>query len=471
MFRVFLIDDEPWVLMGLERLIDWTAAGFQVLATFDRARIAWERIQEEKPDVVLADIRMPGMTGLELMQRIREANLATEVILVSAFADFSYAQEAIRNGAFEYLLKPVQREQLTACMEKLAERLKHQRDAESREKAAKAIEALRKCRSMDEALQALTGRQPGKGHTAAAVVCSRELAERMPERIPGTAESASFRMNEEETAFLCALEGSEEQLEQGIRQNLGPEGGSGRYGICLERREKATPDALLWHARMARMTAGFTGKQGMCYGPESAGYAEEKALFTALEYRQDDLIAGHLQRLRMAVTEGELQLDRLTTLLWNMDRHRQQTLKEPALFSAPMDRYSDLLSAFHSDEELFSHLEKELCPRSENSLAAVVLEEIETHYDQARNLADLARELGSSQAGLSQMIIRRTGKSYSELIQAKRMEKACEMLAYTDKTIVRIAELTGYADQFYFSKVFKRVFGMSPNGYRKKMKK
>ena len=69
------------------------------------------------------------------------------------------------------------------------------------------------------------------------------------------------------------------------------------------------------------------------------------------------------------------------------------------------------------------------------------------------------------------MIIRRTGKSYSELIQAKRMEKACEMLAYTDKTIVRIAELTGYADQFYFSKVFKRVFGMSPNAYRKKMKK
>ena len=75
----------------------------------------------------------------------------------------------------------------------------------------------------------------------------------------------------------------------------------------------------------------------------------------------------------MAVTEGELQLDRLTTLLWNMDRHRQQTLQEPALFSAPMNRYTDLLSAFHSDEELFSHLEKELCPRSENSLAAVVL--------------------------------------------------------------------------------------------------
>ena len=89
MYRVFLIDDEPWVMMGLERLIDWETLGFRIEAKCENARSAWERIQKEKPDVVLSDIRMPGLSGLELLRLMREAELPVEVVLVSAFADFS----------------------------------------------------------------------------------------------------------------------------------------------------------------------------------------------------------------------------------------------------------------------------------------------------------------------------------------------------------------------------------------------
>ena len=113
MSRVFLIDDEPWTMISLERLLDWQQLGFEIAGKFDNARAAWEQIQLQPPEVIVTDIRMPGLSGLELLSRIHEAALPVEVVLISAFADFAYAQEAIGKGAFEYLLKPVRRDRLT----------------------------------------------------------------------------------------------------------------------------------------------------------------------------------------------------------------------------------------------------------------------------------------------------------------------------------------------------------------------
>ena len=77
------------------------------------------------------------------------------------------------------------------------------------------------------------------------------------------------------------------------------------------------------------------------------------------------------------------------------------------------------------------------------------------------------RELGVSQAHLSQLIRRHTGRTYSELVQEKRMARAKELLAYTEIAVMDIAIEVGYSDQFYFSKLFKRLWGMSHNAWRK----
>ena len=123
MYKVYLIDDEPWVLIGLERLISWEEYGFCVVGKSTSSKEAWSQITQLKPDVVVTDIRMPGLNGLDLLGKIREENLNTKVVLVSGFAEFEYARIAIRDGAFEYLVKPVSKDQLSDCMKRLSKEL------------------------------------------------------------------------------------------------------------------------------------------------------------------------------------------------------------------------------------------------------------------------------------------------------------------------------------------------------------
>ena len=129
--------------------------------------------------------------------------------------------------------------------------------------------------------------------------------------------------------------------------------------------------------------------------------------------------------------------------------------------------YTDMTRDYPDSAALFGHLTSVFFDDPEEALLTPVLEEIEAHYACNRTLADLGQELGVSQAYLSQLIRRRTGKTYSELVQEKRMARAKELLAYTEIAVMDIAIEVGYSDQFYFSKLFKRLWGMSPNAWRK----
>lgn len=119
MYKIFLADDEIWVIMGLKKLIEKTGAPFRVVGEANNGIVALEEIEEKKPDVLITDIRMPGMDGLQLMQKIQEKNLDTRVVLVSGYAEFNYAQQAMRMGAVDYLLKPVEEEALAEVLERL----------------------------------------------------------------------------------------------------------------------------------------------------------------------------------------------------------------------------------------------------------------------------------------------------------------------------------------------------------------
>lgn len=116
MYQIFLADDEPWVLMSLKNLIDWGEEGFAVCGEATDGEKAWERILRTKPDLVVTDIRMPGNDGLELMKKMREAGLETEVLVVSGYSDFEYARQGMRYGCRGYILKPVDEDELLEAL-------------------------------------------------------------------------------------------------------------------------------------------------------------------------------------------------------------------------------------------------------------------------------------------------------------------------------------------------------------------
>ncbi len=106
-YKLMLVDDEPWALTGIEEIIDWEALGFSVVARCGCGREALLQARIHQPDAVITDIRMPDMTGIELIRLIRQVPLPVECIVVSAYSDFEVAREAIRLSAVHYLLKPL----------------------------------------------------------------------------------------------------------------------------------------------------------------------------------------------------------------------------------------------------------------------------------------------------------------------------------------------------------------------------
>lgn len=120
MLQVLLVDDEPFILQGLRVLIDWKKEGFEIAGSVSNGQEALDFIRNKKVDLVIADIKMPVMDGLTLLETIRKQKLSDAYfVILSGYADFSYAQEAIRNHCTEYILKPVDKDGLIEVLHKV----------------------------------------------------------------------------------------------------------------------------------------------------------------------------------------------------------------------------------------------------------------------------------------------------------------------------------------------------------------
>ena len=116
LLRLLLVDDEKIILKGLEVTYDWASMGFTIAGTASDGIAALEMIETAKPDLVLTDIRMKCMGGLELMEKAQKIAPQVSFVVLSAYRDFEYAQTALRNGALAYLVKPINDEELKETM-------------------------------------------------------------------------------------------------------------------------------------------------------------------------------------------------------------------------------------------------------------------------------------------------------------------------------------------------------------------
>ena len=119
MHSVFIADDEIWIILGLKKMIENSELPFQVIGNATNGVSALDAIEEKKPELVFSDIRMPGLSGLELLQKLNERKIGTKVIFVSGYSEFEYAREAVRGGALDYLVKPIEQEKLNEVLNRI----------------------------------------------------------------------------------------------------------------------------------------------------------------------------------------------------------------------------------------------------------------------------------------------------------------------------------------------------------------
>ena len=183
MYKIMLVDDEPLALLGMEEIIDWNAEGFTVVASCSSGTEALEQAENLSPDAVVTDIRIPDMTGIELLEKIRKIRPQTEFFVVSAYSDFEMAREAIRLAALDYVLKPLSEEEFlkaAGCMRNKLDQKTEKERKSSRFGSTKRIRSFRHIRAGEGAaiffwhFAGITCRQ-----NAAARHCGAKLRQRI----------------------------------------------------------------------------------------------------------------------------------------------------------------------------------------------------------------------------------------------------------------------------------------------------
>lgn len=127
MLKLIIADDERVIRETISTLINWAGIGIELIGLCKDGIEAYNMILDESPDIVLTDIKMPGMSGLDLISRISQTDLDTQFILLSGYGEFNYAKEAMKYGVRHYLLKPCNEEQIIASVQQVIEDCYHRR--------------------------------------------------------------------------------------------------------------------------------------------------------------------------------------------------------------------------------------------------------------------------------------------------------------------------------------------------------
>ncbi|WP_219834101.1 response regulator [Paenibacillus sp. R14(2021)] len=132
MVKLMVVDDELWIREGLKQTIDWAAHGIEFIGDAEDGLQALELLESNVPDIMITDIKMPSMDGMELMEEMKRRGIVTKVIFISGFNDFVYAQKAVKLGAFDYILKPIEENVLLEIIDRCVAEIKQKRKLFSR---------------------------------------------------------------------------------------------------------------------------------------------------------------------------------------------------------------------------------------------------------------------------------------------------------------------------------------------------
>ncbi|ASA21524.1 response regulator transcription factor [Paenibacillus donghaensis] len=516
MYSVLIVDDEQAIREGLAALLDWESLGYQVVDTAANAIEARHKYELYSPDLMIIDIRMPGRDGLELIQELREDDPDMHIIILSGYADFSYAKRAMAYGIDNYLLKPVDEEELQQYLSSLYAEL-NTRIAHRRKHAAVKVwsrEMLVQSLLMESNPEAppvmeVTVLEAGLLWDSYQVVLVRLLLQDNADNGPSTAVKArlSARFEEHDWGIVFSLDSYlgvllqpsfqkelvGKLLVQAIQEAVTVQGleciiTAGDMVDSLEALSVSYQSAL------ARMKDHFFYDEPGMIGPDSLKLKEElpvrpeevehrlesvvDRLYFAMDIGSSGVILSLIHEtgeLMIAAHYSEMAVKsryvRLVTYLINKlslqyrelslqhnrtDEQIEQIYKQPSL--PGLQRYITTLLEQYAGGITRDDMEV---------LMKRMLDLIHRHYDQNLKLDTLADVFTYSSAYLGKLFKNSTGYSFNSYLDKVRIEKAKELLDQGCK-IHQAASGVGFSDVDYFREKFKKVEGIAPSVYRRK---
>ena len=150
MYRLMIVEDEQAIAQGIANSLPWEEWGFQISRVCSNGEEALEAIAVECPDLVLSDIRMPKMDGLELMKRLNKEYPHIRIVILSGYNDFEYLQTAIQNGVSEYLLKPTDIDEFEEVFRKMKKKLDEDVERRLSDEEARQLREQKRCNALKD---------------------------------------------------------------------------------------------------------------------------------------------------------------------------------------------------------------------------------------------------------------------------------------------------------------------------------
>lgn len=521
MIKLLIVDDERTIRNGLARHIDWESLGVGMVESAESAQEALEICERIRPDIVLSDIRMRGMGGVEMCAELRKAYPECQIIFVSGYADKEYLKAAISLGAVDYIEKPV-------CPELLEEAVKKAIAAcEEQQRMALADETIAKNRGLIgqivlralayndypenfEKSMEISGLFPREfdmyrfcmlcvERSVPNVSAMQKELQAYLKRLPpvgktGTA-CGAFLDDKNFCILLCGREdeiGDSSAFLEALRRGVGT--------LCIEDKRffLACGSCVQDKMELHRSYAQIQERMGELFFKGWGQYASQAPRrpmvpvkldkdiindFSAAFARQDekkmDKLLTNVHQAVSAQTDANPDQIRnvyyALVYLMNTENERRMLLKtgEDNAVVGRINRMQaletiDELDAFVRE---CAHNTIALWQKDDENCSAVlqVIRIMRTDYgDKNLSVKSMAESVYLTPTYLSGLFKKSTGKTIGQYLTDLRIEYSMKLLMDKQLKLYHVAEMVGYDDPNYFAKIFKRHVGMTPSEYREK---
>lgn len=528
MYTVLIVDDEPVVRRGVSRMIDWELLGFTTVLQAEDGLEALELCRNNKVDLVLTDIVMPFMDGLELSSILGQEFPSIQIVILTGYEEFEYAKQSVDLGVKNYILKPVGANTLYEKMKEICRQIhvensQKQYIAKMKVQLAQSMPVLQEkflyllvCtenivgEDVWERIQSLDLPLNGKSYLVTLVELDFSeiqgydielytfASKNIIQECVGNAHCVFdnghkivivFNMDYFEEVGRDIVYKTVQVIQKAIYSMLRINN-TCALGTAVDSLQKLY---YSWQEANTALDCKYTLGLNRVYDIQDLDYVEDFFFYPFEEIKN---VVSSIKL--MSVSEIEEAVQAVNTSLSSMQNVSSSNirmifieiltslLKELAgLKDVSGDIWSEGFSLYNGLEQImsidqmcsrlldFSKRVSGQLQRSQKNSSEIIIQRtvsyIEAHYtDETLTLSGVAEEVGVSMGYLSILFKKETGINFTEYLTQVRMKQAKELLRTTDKKTYEIAYDTGYSSPHYFSISFKKYTGMSPSEFRSK---
>lgn len=500
--KILIVEDEIKTLYGIEKLITQLQGDFEVVG---KARNGIEGVSlalEERPDLIMTDIRMPEMNGLEMIKTLKEQKFSCKYLILSGYADFQYAKEAMSLGSVDYLLKPITRESLDESLKKIEKLIRSEKSSISitsfstQELFARVFLAPEL--NVEQVKREFESRF--KEHAALHLLLvkgenrfvdsTREMIVSKFQNLESEREPLICWEHGSDSIYMLFQQEKEESIKRIVKQRITELRQLSMNNIVFCFKSFCGIENLDAAGRTVRDYSGWNLSLNVPYMIDESLIKQiyikkfvypsdiEQEIIHKINAGNLDMVekdiqdfVAYLKKDTYSYLEIREALVCLTVSILYAIRRSSYGVYENISHLNLMDWIHKLLFVEHYTQIIINVLRQykhylEGFRRDVHPLIKKALMVIDREFKEELSVDDMANRLHVTPEYLSSLFIRELGIKFTTYCTQKKIEHAKNLLTETNIKIYEVAEESGYTDVKYFCKVFKKYTGMSPGEYR-----